>query len=43
MQEALATTEEGKDRLDRAWNRLDARTAEIMEEMAEALKVGRDI
>ena len=43
MEEALATTEAGKDRTDRARNRLDVCTAEIMEEMAEAPKVSEDI
>ena len=43
MDEALATTEEGQDRFDRARNRLDVRIAEIMEEMTEAPKVGKDV
>ena len=43
IEEAVATTEEGQDRLDRARNRLDARTAEILQEMAEAPTVSKDV
>ena len=43
MEEALAITEEGQGRLDRARNRLDIRIAEIMEEMGEKPNIDKDI